>query len=64
MEDRLDLLSTAEAADMIGVAVATINRWAAKGKLPIAHKLPGDTGAHLYDRSDVEVLLADQGSAA
>lgn len=53
-----DLISTAEAAELAGVNIATINRLAASGKLPTAHKLPGRTGARLYRRSDIEALGA------
>lgn len=52
------LVSTSEAADLLQTTVATINRWAASGKLPVAMKLPGRTGAHLFRREDVEALKA------
>lgn len=58
-----DLLTTAEAAEVLGVTVATINRWAVSGRLPVAHKLPGRTGANLYRREDVERVEAERGSA-
>jgi excisionase family DNA binding protein len=59
------LINTVEAADSLGVSVTTVNRWAASGKLPIVRKLSGDTGAYVFDRSDVEALRADRkGSAA
>lgn len=58
------LVSTAEAAAILKTTVATVNRWAASGKLPIAHKVgTGRTGAHLYRREDVDAL-AKEGSAA
>lgn len=56
-------MSTAEAAKALGVSVATLNRWAASGKLPVAHKVgTGRTGAHLYLREDVEALAAAEPS--
>lgn len=58
MDDAEDLLTTAEVAAIKGKTVATINRWAAEGKLPVAQKLPGATGANLFRRSDVEALLS------
>lgn len=68
METNDDLLATAEAAKRLGRSVPTVNRWAAEGRLTIAHKLPGPNGAHLFDRLEVERLAAelgrDTGSAA
>lgn len=43
------LLTTAEVAQRFGVHVATVNRWAAAGKLPVALRLPGKRGDRLYD---------------
>ena len=53
----LDLVTTAAVAALAGVDVATVNRWARKGRLPVAIKVPGFTGANLYHRADVEALL-------
>lgn len=58
MED--DLLTSAEVAEALDRPVATVNRWALEGRLPVAKKLPGRTGANLYRRSDVEALLSVQ----
>lgn len=54
-----DLIATAQAAEIHGVDVATINRWARTGRLPVAIKIPGKTGANLYRRADVEALLPE-----
>lgn len=51
-----DLIGTAEAAAILDRPVATINRMALDGRLPIAVQMPGRTGARLYRRSDVEAL--------
>lgn len=51
-----DLLTTAEVAAITGKTVATINRWAASGALPVAKRLPGRTGANLFHRADVEAV--------
>ncbi len=53
-----DLLTTAEAAELTGWSVPTINRWADDGTLPTAHKLPGIRGARLFLRADVDQLPA------
>lgn len=52
----LELISTSEAARLIGKDVSTINRWCASGKLTPAFKLDGRTGAYLFHREDVEAL--------
>ena len=49
-----DLIGAAEAAEILGVSVATINRMAANGTLPTAAKLHGRTGAHIFNRATVE----------
>lgn len=54
-----DLMTTAEVAVLTGKTVATVNRWAVGGHLPVAKQLPGDTGARLFNRSDVEALLSE-----
>ncbi|MDQ3307567.1 MAG: helix-turn-helix domain-containing protein [Actinomycetota bacterium] len=51
-----ELLSTSEAAEILGTSGVTVNRWAITGKLPVAHKMPGRTGAYLFARSDVEAF--------
>ncbi|MDR3033903.1 MAG: hypothetical protein LBV78_12495 [Kitasatospora sp.] len=56
--DPADLIVTAEAAAIAHVDVATINRWAKSGRLAVAAKLPGRTGANLYRRADVEQIAA------
>jgi predicted DNA-binding transcriptional regulator AlpA len=47
------LLSAAETAELLGYSVATIKRRAKDGTLPVAMKLPGATGAYLFDRNEV-----------
>lgn len=54
-----DLIPTAEVARLVHKTVATVNRWANEGKLPPAVVMPGETGARLFRRSDVEAFLAD-----
>ena len=50
------LITTAEAADLLGVAVSTVNRMAARGELVPVVKGAGIRGARHYDRADVEKL--------
>lgn len=59
-----DLVTTAEAAAILGCSVATVNRWAAEGRLTAAVQFPGVRGARLYVRADVEAEAADESEAS
>lgn len=59
VEHEDNLLTTKEAADLLGVSVATINRWADKGDLTVAAKAPGLRGARLFRRIAVEDKAAE-----
>jgi hypothetical protein len=54
-----DLLTTAEAAVILGVDRSGVIRRVKAGDLVPARTLPGRTGSHLYHRSDVEALRDD-----
>ena len=54
-----DLLTADQAATAAGVNRRTITKWADTGRLPVAMKLPGNTGARLFRRSDVEALTTE-----
>jgi predicted site-specific integrase-resolvase len=58
--DDTELVSTAEAATLLGKSTATINRWADSGALPVAFKAPGVRGARFFARADVENLAPPQ----
>lgn len=47
-------LTTKQVAERLGKSVATVKRMAADGRLPYAVKVPGDTGAYLFDPSVIE----------
>jgi excisionase family DNA binding protein len=53
-----DLVSTTEAAEIIGTSASTVNRWASNGRLPVALQSPGPTGARFYKRTTVERVAA------
>lgn len=53
-----DLIPTADVARMLGLHVATVVRRVQAGEIPYAMKLPGETGAYLFDRKDIERLKA------
>ena len=48
------LLSASEAAERRGVDRRTITRWAKTGRLPVALRLTGRTGALLFTAHDVD----------
>lgn len=52
-------LSTAEVAELTGLHVATIGRWADSGKLAPVFKGKGLRGAYLFNREDVDALLEE-----
>lgn len=56
-----DLVSVVDAARILNRGIATVNRWAATGRLPTTAKAPGLRGARLFDRRDVEALAAELG---
>lgn len=56
-------LNSEQVAELLGVNRATVNRRAAAGELP-ATKLPGRTGAYLFDRADIEQLANNQTALA
>lgn len=49
-----DLIGTAEAADLLGWSTAKVKRNAKSGTLRHALKMPGDTGAYLFERAYIE----------
>lgn len=51
-----ELVTTAQAAKTLGVSVWTVLRLARSGRLVAVHKLPGRTGALLFDASAVAEL--------
>jgi excisionase family DNA binding protein len=50
-------LTTRQVAERLDKSVATVKRMAADGRLPYAAKVPGTTGAYLFDPSDIDALL-------
>lgn len=56
MPDVVNLVSTVEAVAILGCDRSSISRWVSSGRLVPAHKLPGQTGAFLFDRAAIEAL--------
>lgn len=55
----LDLITTTEAAAILGVDVVTVRRWADEGKLEIVATI-GTVGKRLLDRAEVERLAEER----
>lgn len=53
-----DLIGSAEVCEWAGIDRATLVRHIAAGKVKPVTKLPGKTGAYLFDRRAVAVYIA------
>jgi hypothetical protein len=53
-------ITSREAAAILGCNVATVNRMAKDGRLPLAGKLPGLRGHNLFNRTVVELIAKDR----
>lgn len=51
----IDLISTAEAAQILGVDRSTLSRWVASGRIVPAGRT-SERGAMLFDRRDIEAF--------
>ena len=56
----LDLITTVEAAAMLGVDVVTVRRWADEKKLKVVATM-GSMGKRLLDRKQVERIAKERG---
>ena len=54
------LLTSAEACKALNIDRSTLNRWIAAGKVTPALKLPGRTGAYLFDPAHVEAKAREE----
>jgi excisionase family DNA binding protein len=53
------LVSTAEAAAILGLERSTVLRWVREGRIAPAMKVSGKTGTYLFRRADVEAKLPE-----
>lgn len=53
------LLATVEVAERLGVERSVLSRWVQLGKIAVAHRLPGKTGAMLFDPAEVDRVAAE-----
>jgi len=59
-----DLIGSAEACSILGgIDRATLVRRIAAGKIAYVTKMPGETGAYIFDRAEVERLKREQDGA-
>jgi DNA-binding transcriptional MerR regulator len=58
--DASKLINTPEAGRLLGVSRHTITRLVRQGRLQPVQKLPGDTGAYLFDPADILARLQAQ----
>ena len=58
-----NLIGSAEACDVLGIDRSTLTRWVAAGKVSPSVRLPGRSGAMLFDREDIDALLAEAGAS-
>ena len=56
-----EYMTTPQVAEMLDRPLSTVAWQAAHGKLPVAFKLPGPTGAYLYHPADIRKIAADEG---
>lgn len=54
----VDPIPTAEAARLLDLDTSTVLRMAKSGAIPHAYKIPGRTGAYIFDRQQIERLAA------
>lgn len=66
MSDLPHLIGSREAARILGVSVATVNRWADDPAHPLTETMraPWTTGGRLFGRKHVEEIAARRGAAA
>lgn len=55
-----DLLNSTEAADLLSIDRSTLNRWVARGDIPVEVQFPGYKGPRLFRRIDVERVAKDR----
>ena len=64
MTEPTKLLTTAQAADVLGVSVATIHQMHREGRLEVALKVEGLRGPKFFARADVDRLAAERAEVA
>lgn len=57
-----ELLTTAEAADILGLSQRTVQHLVKTGEIPVIRKVPGGRGSYLLGKSDVVHYAEDHTS--
>jgi excisionase family DNA binding protein len=57
------LIGSAEACGILGIDRGTLIRWIASGRIHAVQKLPGQTGAYIFDRAEVTRVKTEQDKA-
>lgn len=60
LKNQPDLIASPEVAKLLNIDPRTVQRQAERGELPTVGKLPGRTGAFLFDRTVIEALAAER----
>jgi len=60
MPKNAPLIGSAQAAKVLGVSRATLNRWAVAGHVPTVIEMDGATGARLFDADVIDALAAER----
>lgn len=55
-------IGSRKAAEILGVHLATFNRWAQTGKVPSTLQGDGIRGQRWFDKADIEKLAKDRAS--
>jgi predicted site-specific integrase-resolvase len=65
MESATVVINTAEACERLGgINRSTLKRWVDDGKVVAFRKLPGETGAYLFDAAEIERVAAAEKASA
>ncbi|HMH92621.1 MAG TPA: helix-turn-helix domain-containing protein [Streptosporangiaceae bacterium] len=64
MATTLPLIGSAEACELLGIDRSTLSRRVARGEITPAQKMPGETGPFLFQRDEIERVLADHAGQA
>jgi predicted DNA-binding transcriptional regulator AlpA len=60
LEHMAKLIGSAEAAQILGIHRSVLNKRIRSGGVIPSQKLPGSTGAYLFERSDIESIAGAQ----
>jgi len=56
-------VGTVAACDLLGIDRSTLVRWVQSGRITAALKMPGATGSYLFERAEVERIVAEREEA-